>query len=74
MTTHKQPTGHVQGIRLIERRGPSGQKGSEYDWPQSPLLELWALRVQLDAACRKGEARQGWIPCRVVRRVLGVPA
>lgn len=25
----------------------------------------------LTAACAKGEARQGWVPCRVIRRLLG---
>ena len=73
MTTHKQPTGHVQGIRLIERRGPSGRRAASTTGRNRPS-SAGALRVQLDAACRKGEARQGWIPCRVVRRVLGVPA
>jgi hypothetical protein len=34
-------------------------------------MELWALRVRLDAACRKGEAREGWVSCRVLRRALG---
>ena len=41
------------------------------DWPSSPEMELWALRVRLDAACRKGEAREGWVSCRVLRRALG---
>ena len=42
----------------------------EYDWPPSPLLELWALRVRIDALCRKGEAREGWVSCRVLRRAM----
>jgi len=44
---------------------------SDYDWPPSPALELWALKLRLDAACRKGEAGQGWVPCRVLRRSMG---
>ena len=45
----------------------------DYDWPPSPLLELWALQIRLEAACRKGESRQGWVPCRVLRQVIGTP-
>lgn len=45
-------------------------RGGEYDWPSSPLLELWAMRVRLDAACRKGEAREGWVSCRVLRKLV----
>ena len=44
---------------------------NDYDWPPSPLLELLALRVRLEAACRKGEAREGWVSCRVLRRAMG---
>lgn len=55
------------------RRGPACRRpaASDFDWPESPALELWALRVRLDAACRKGEQKQGWVPCRVIRRSLG---
>jgi hypothetical protein len=42
-----------------------------YDWPTSPHLDAWAMRVRLDALCRVHEAKQGWIPCRVVRRIVG---
>ncbi len=45
---------------------------NEYDWPSSPQLELWAIKIRLDAACRKGEARQGWVSCRVLRATLGL--
>jgi hypothetical protein len=48
--------------------------GSDYDWPPSPALELWALKLRLDAACRRGEARQGWVPCRVIRSSIGTVA
>lgn len=41
----------------------------EYDWPHSAEMELWALRVRIEAACRKGEARQGWVSCRVLRQL-----
>jgi hypothetical protein len=44
---------------------------SDYDWPPSPALELWALKLRLDAACRKGEAREGWVSCRILRRAFG---
>jgi hypothetical protein len=75
MTTYKRPAGHVQAVPLVALRPHTPlPRASDYDWPQSPALELLALRVQLEAACRKGEARQGWIPCRVVRRAMGVPA
>jgi hypothetical protein len=73
MTTQKQRPGHVDVQRVEIRRLPP-PNANDYEWPRSAALELWALRVQLDAACRKGEARQGWIPCRVIRRVMGVPA
>jgi hypothetical protein len=43
----------------------------EFTWPASPALELWALRVRLEAACRRGESRQGWVPCRVIRHAIG---
>ena len=52
-------------------RRPDPVPGSEFDWPASPEMELWALRVRIDAACRKGEAREGWVSCRVLRRTLG---
>jgi hypothetical protein len=42
-----------------------------YDWPRTHHWGAWALRVKLEALCRLGEAKQGWIPCRVVRRVIG---
>jgi hypothetical protein len=45
---------------------------SDYTWPPSPHWALYALRVRLAAACVRGEARQGWVPCRVVRRIAGV--
>jgi hypothetical protein len=52
------------------RSGPSAT-GDGLDWPTTPEMELWALRVRIDAACRKGEAREGWVSCRVLRRTLG---
>jgi hypothetical protein len=45
---------------------------NEYDWPASPHLELWAMKIRVDAACRKGEARQGWVSCRVLGAVVGL--
>lgn len=30
-----------------------------------------ALVAALAAECAKGEAGQGWVPCRVIRRLLG---
>jgi hypothetical protein len=41
-------------------------------WPPCAAIDLWALKVKLAAACVRGEARQGWVPCRVVRRAIGV--
>lgn len=46
-------------------------RAPDYDWPLSPLLELWALRVRLDALITKGEAREGWVSCRLLRRTMG---
>jgi hypothetical protein len=41
-----------------------------FTWPASPALDLWALRIRLEAACRRGESRQGWVPCRVIRQAI----
>ena len=75
MTTQRRLPGHPEDVVRVEllELAPAPTP-SAYDWPQSPALELLALRVKLDAACRKGEARQGWIPCRVVRKALGLSA
>lgn len=43
----------------------------DYDWPASPALELWALKVRLEALCRKGDRREGWVSCRLIRRAMG---
>jgi hypothetical protein len=88
MTTHKTPGRALDGLVLVPtstaRLSPPatvhvapplrslGAAPSDYDWPPSPLLELWALRVRLDAACRKGESREGWVSCRVLRRAIGM--
>jgi len=52
----------------LPRRADSAD---DYAWPESPALELWALRTRLEAACRRGETRQGWVPCRVIRQAIG---
>jgi hypothetical protein len=84
MTTQKTPARAVDGLVLVPTSPaltsspapvplpPTALAATDFDWPASPMLELWALRVRLDAACRKGEARQGWVSCRVLRRAMGI--
>ena len=64
MTALQAPGGVDAGRATVPVRTP------EYEWPPSPLLELWALRVRVDALCRKGEAREGWVSCRLLRRAM----
>ena len=46
---------------------------SDYDWTRCPALDLWVIKIKLEALCRVHERKQGWVPCRVIRRVAGVP-
>ena len=73
MTTQKTPRRPVDGLMLVPAARPRPPVAAAYDLPASAELELWALRIRLEAVCRKGEARQGWVPCRVVRKMIGVP-
>jgi hypothetical protein len=57
-------------VRIERAFATRTEVAADYDWPSSPALELWALRVRLDAACRRGESRQGWVPCRVIRQAI----
>ena len=65
MTALPAPRGDLE---LVPTAAPATTP--EYDWPDSPLFELWALRIRIDALCRKGEAREGWVSCRVLRRAV----
>ena len=51
MTALQAPRGSLE---LVPTEAPV--RTPEYDWPDSPLFELWALRIRIDALCRKGEA------------------
>jgi hypothetical protein len=57
----------------VHIEAPSPRRAADdeaFTWPPSAVLELWALRVRLEAACRRGESRQGWVPCRVIRQAI----
>jgi hypothetical protein len=43
-----------------------------YDWPPSPHWAIYAMRVRLLALVKKGEAKQGWVPCRQIRKAAGL--
>ena len=57
-------------VRFEVSYSPRAELSADYDWPASAALDLWALRVRLEAACRRGESRQGWVPCRVIRHAI----
>jgi hypothetical protein len=71
MTTLKTPRQPIDNLLLLKVTRPAPPTARDYEWPASAELELWALRIRLEAVCRKGEARQGWVPCRVVRKMIG---
>ena len=66
MSALQTPRGNLE---LVPTAAPATTP--EYDWPSSPLFELWALRIRIDARCRQGEAREGWVSCRVLRKTMG---